>query len=388
MHRVLPQENVQREYSAYNMPQNRNIAMIEELNDLDVASNVDELMTAPSSPARATYRNIFGPGNEVLYRKMFCFVNEYKFIDLSTAATPLASTAPIDLIADYNNGSSSSSGASNASQNTTAGPQSNVRHKAKDVVFNVHHKYDIYKITISNQATVGELKAKIMDVTAIPVCRQTLAGWMGTNQQCTNASILHTLNVARENELILTDLSTEGFTDDVALRRQTDTFTLKIKRQPEGIELQLNFPGQQTLIAIKTDIYTITDIPVRHQEWTGWPPNMNNNTTLAQSGIDLEHSLVLRSNSSNSNFALSTTAAASAASTTTNSSNHLSVGGNASNRSSSSNIIEIDSDDSEFEDATDTDFNADEDLFTDTIVRNRLNYLSKFWNFLIYFLIY
>lgn len=218
-----------------------------------------------------------------------------------------------------------------------------------------------------------------MDVTAIPVCRQALAGWMVQEQQCTNASILHTLNVARENELILTDLSVEGFTDDVALRRQTDTFTLKITRQPENTEFQLNFPGQQTLIAIKTDIYTITDIPVRHQEWTGWPPNMNNNTTLAQSGIPLEHSLVLKSNFSFSNF-LSTTTAAST--TTTNSSNHhVAVGGNTaadsvSNRSSSSNIIEIDSDESEFEDATDTDFNADEDLFTETIVRSRLNYLS------------
>lgn len=68
VHRVLPQENVQREYSAYNMPPNRNIGMIEDLNDLDVASNVDELMTAPSSPARATYRNIFGPGKYTVLR--------------------------------------------------------------------------------------------------------------------------------------------------------------------------------------------------------------------------------------------------------------------------------------------------------------------------------
>lgn len=136
---------------------------------------------------------------------------------------------------------------------------------------------------------------------------------------------------------------------------------------PDGTEISLNFPGHQRYIDIKTDVYTITDIPVRHQDWTGWPPNMTNDTTLAVSGIDIVHSLQLKSSSVTSSGGAGSSFAAFG--------NHLGVGGTASTRSSSSNIIEIDSD--EYEDATDADFNADEDLFTEPIVPNRVNYLSK-----------
>lgn len=208
-----------------------------------------------------------------------------------------------------------------------------------------------------------------MDETMIPVCRQTLKGWLPAHQTITNNTVLHALNIARENELVLTDQSEEGYTAaaDVTAIRLAQTFTLNIKWMPDGTEISLNFPGHQRYIDIKTDVYTITDIPVRHQDWTGWPPNMTNDTTLAASGIDIVHSLQLKSNSVTSSGGAGSSFAAFG--------NHLGIGGTASTRSSSSNIIEIDSD--EYEDATDADFNADEDLFTEPIVPNRVNYLSK-----------
>lgn len=63
---------------------------------------------------------------------------------------------------------------------------------------------------------------------------------------------------------------------------------------------------------VKTNVYYVTDIPVRHQEWTGWPHGCDNDTTLAvgfflmpfslkalisaflqQSGIQLAHNFIL-----------------------------------------------------------------------------------------------
>lgn len=242
----------------------------------------------------------------------------------------------------------------------------------------------------------GDLKAKIMDITGIPVCRQALKGWQPNEQPCTNATVLHTLNIALENELILSDLSAEGFlstslsastppssssttssatfaaaaTDDDMVRRHTDTYALNIMREPEGIELSLNFPGTQRLIDIKTDVYTITDIPVRHQDWTGWPATMTNDTTLAASGINSVHKLHLRS-----------TAPTNTTTTTASSvfGNNLDIdarAGTASTRSSNSNIIEIDSD--EYESATDADFNADEEMFTEPIAPTRVVHLSEY----------
>lgn len=58
--------------------------------------------------------------------------------------------------------------------------------------------------------------------------------------------------------------------------------------------LELKFPGHQNILSIKTDVYTITDIPVRHQVWFGWPNNVTNITTLAESGVEREHNLVLK----------------------------------------------------------------------------------------------
>lgn len=73
---------------------------------------------------------------------------------MSSATAAIANTAPIDLVSDYNNGSSSSSSGGGASAVTSN--SGNLRHKAKDVIFNIHHLYNMYRISISNQATVGK----------------------------------------------------------------------------------------------------------------------------------------------------------------------------------------------------------------------------------------
>lgn len=56
------------------------------------------------------------------------------------------------MIGDYNNGSSSSSSGASGS----AGSSVAVRHKARNVVFNIHFKYDVHKIIIPDQADVGK----------------------------------------------------------------------------------------------------------------------------------------------------------------------------------------------------------------------------------------
>lgn len=196
---------------------------------------------------------------------------------------------------------------------------------------------------------LGDLKTRILELTLLPICRQVLVGWRDDIGEFTNATPLHSLNINMETELIVTDLNE----DDLIIPHLNDTFTLNIKKEPDGENISLNFPGKQTYLEVKTDVYTITDIPVRHQEWIGWPPNITNQTRLAESGIDLVHNFVLKNSSGQSTAATTST-------------------------EPQSNVIEIDSSDSsEFEDATD--FNTEEDLFTEPIVRNRLNYLSKFW---------
>jgi hypothetical protein len=57
----------------------------------------------------------------------------------------------------------------------------------------------------------------------------------------------------------------------------------------------LKFLGSKTVLEVKTDVYTLTDIPVRHQVWTGWPSQLKNDrTTLACSGIHPVHEFTVK----------------------------------------------------------------------------------------------
>lgn len=56
---------------------------------------------------------------------------------------------------------------------------------------------------------------------------------------------------------------------------------------------KLKFPGTHSILDVKTGIYSLTDVPVRNQQWHGWPNAVKDDKiTLAQSGITLpQHDL-------------------------------------------------------------------------------------------------
>lgn len=230
----------------------------------------------------------------------------------------------------------------------------------RELSFNIHLKYEIHKIKISDTSTVADLKSKIMSVTSIPICRQSLTGWIPNEAMCTDSTVLRTLNLDQTNELILKDSNDEEFMEEDGLdytARANEIFTINITRQPDGEKISLQFPGRQTFLNIKTDVFTLTTIPIRHQVWKGWPDNITNETTLAQSGIELIIDVELSRAASDNATGPSLSSAP----------------------SRSSDIIEVDnsdensSDDNDFQDAND-DFN---DYYTDNTIRRPIEDLSK-----------
>lgn len=233
------------------------------LNDLEELTNVEELMTAPSSPIK----NATGAGNSG--------------------------------VSNYNRNLDAGASTSRSSSNNDFRSALNyLDAKPHDVDFKILFNNELHKISISNHATVGELKTKICEKTAVPVCRQALKGWEPGKQDVQNsATLLKTLSIGKEVNLILTDMTVEGFVGESGeplSSQNRQNYTLHINVQPKGDILQLKFPGHQNILSIKTDVYTITDIPVRHQVWSGWPNNVTNSTTLAESGVEREHNLVLK----------------------------------------------------------------------------------------------
>jgi hypothetical protein len=63
-------------------------------------------------------------------------------------------------------------------------------------------------------------------------------------------------------------------------------YTLNVHDESQQKNYNLKFLGSKTVLEVKTDVYTLTDIPVRHQVWTGWPSQLKSDRmTLACSGI-------------------------------------------------------------------------------------------------------
>jgi FAS-associated factor 1 len=115
---------------------------------------------------------------------------------------------------------------------------------------------------------------------------------------------LKSLNCSRESNIFLTDLTPEGFSDDVVIvsADPLPMYQLRIRYTNENKELNLNFPASKTILDIKTDIYAVTKIPVRHQVWVGWPDSSSNSTKLGETGFNSVQHLQLSRNDPENNF--------------------------------------------------------------------------------------
>lgn len=122
---------------------------------------------------------------------------------------------------------------------------------------------------------------------------------------------------------------------------------MKIFNESKNETTPIKYAGTKTILDVKSDVYTFTDQHVRNQVWSGWPPNIDDRTMLALSGISYpEHELTLRKPA-------------------------------AGTQSRFNKIIEIhDSDDEEFEDATES-FTVDDEMFEDSVTSKRMESLSE-----------
>lgn len=76
------------------------------------------------------------------------------------------------------------------------------------------------------------------------------------------------------------------------------TYTLSVFDEVKSKDYSLKYPGSKTVEEVKADVYSLTDIPVRHQVWSGWPAGLTDDaTTLAAAGLSHpRHSLSVRRN--------------------------------------------------------------------------------------------
>lgn len=75
--------------------------------------------------------------------------------------------------------------------------------------------------------------------------------------------------------------------------RLSQTYTLNIKDEVCNKTYNLKYPGTASILDVKTGVYALIDVPVRNQQWKGWPSSAKDDKIyLAQSGISFpEHDL-------------------------------------------------------------------------------------------------
>lgn len=163
--------------------------------------------------------------------------------------------------------------------------------------FAVRYKDRTVPLSIPDSETVGTIKSALYSELAIAPCNQDLKGWR-TNVN--DDIVLSALNLPRENDLQLSVSDRTGPADckrngDEEDQRLTQMFKLNVTNETSHKQISINYLGNKTIQDVKQDVFSFTDIPVRHQVWTGWPPKATDAMTLAQSGVNYPcHNLTVK----------------------------------------------------------------------------------------------
>ncbi|XP_047468684.1 FAS-associated factor 1-like [Penaeus chinensis] len=151
-----------------------------------------------------------------------------------------------------------------------------------------------FPLELPNSTSVSELRTMLHQLVGITPCNQILEGFKTPVEDST--VITHAL-LPESRTLTLNAQSSVSFGNyfDRVNGAHSDEYLLLIHDETNGKNYNLKFPGNRRIREIKGDIHDLTNIAVRNQQWTGWPPNTDEeNATLTSSGISKQHHLTVR----------------------------------------------------------------------------------------------
>lgn len=172
--------------------------------------------------------------------------------------------------------------------------------------FSIDYRDRTIPLVVSDGDTVGKVKKILGEELSLPPETLNLQGW---KKEVTDRALLRDLHLPKENRLFLLtpDIGTskEWETPETGLEhldvldRLQLTFTLHVNVESGDADtasssssnpnstrnpLKLRMPGSKTVGEVMSDVYDLTNIPVRHQQWTGWPIECVNNPTMTLAG--------------------------------------------------------------------------------------------------------
>ncbi|XP_034035602.1 FAS-associated factor 1 isoform X1 [Thalassophryne amazonica] len=186
--------------------------------------------------------------------------------------------------------SSSSPPLSSASVFCPINPSSRhiVERQPRMLNFRVEYRQRSVELVVEEGSTVGEVKQILETELGVPVSKMQLKGWKSGD--VTDSMLLRSLHLPKNNSLyVLTpDIAPTASTSKNSTLQDSlnQNFLLVISHREAQRDYSLNFPGSRTIQEVKRNVSDLTNIPVRHQQWEGWPASASDDSmTLAVSGI-------------------------------------------------------------------------------------------------------
>nr|XP_057928923.1 FAS-associated factor 1 [Doryrhamphus excisus] len=166
-----------------------------------------------------------------------------------------------------------------------------VERQSRMLEFKVEYRQRTVELVLEDGTTVGEIKQILETELGVPVSKMQLKGWKSGD--VSDSTVLRSLHLPRNVSLYV-------LTPDIAPTASASTsknsalpdslnqnFLLVISHHEAQRDYNLNFPGSRTIQEVKRNISDLTNIPVRYQQWEGWPASASDDCmTLAVSGIN------------------------------------------------------------------------------------------------------
>ncbi|KAK2841172.1 hypothetical protein Q7C36_012751 [Tachysurus vachellii] len=154
--------------------------------------------------------------------------------------------------------------------------------------FRVEYRTRSVDVVLEDTCIVGEIKTFLETELQVPVSKMQLKGWKSAD--VSDSTVLRSLHLPKNNSLyVLTpDIAPSASSSQSSILQESlnQNYLLIISHREAQREYSLNFPGSRTIQEVKRNISDLTNIPVRHQQWDGWPASASDDSmTLASSGI-------------------------------------------------------------------------------------------------------
>ncbi|KAG7332515.1 hypothetical protein KOW79_004349 [Hemibagrus wyckioides] len=154
--------------------------------------------------------------------------------------------------------------------------------------FRVEYRTRSVDVVLEDTSTVGDIKTFLETELQVPVSKMQLKGWKSAD--VSDSTVLRSLHLPKNNSLyVLTpDIAPSASSSQSSVQQESlnQNYLLIVLHREAQKEYNLNFPGSRTIQEVKRNISDLTNIPVRHQQWDGWPASaLDDSMTLASSGI-------------------------------------------------------------------------------------------------------